>query len=56
MPAPDPDGVYITERGEDQITVTHEGNLWSNSSHNRFKRAVTILRRLQRGTWRCAWC
>lgn len=56
MPAPDPDGVYISERGEGRITVTHEGYLWSNSSQNRFKRAVTILRRLQRNTWRCAWC
>ena len=36
--------------------LTHEGYLWSNSSQNRFKRAVTILRRLQRNTWRCAWC
>tara|TARA_R100000935_G_scaffold31251_1_gene51786 strand:- start:11278 stop:11577 length:300 start_codon:yes stop_codon:yes gene_type:complete len=43
MPAPDPDGVYISERREGRITVTHEGYLWSNSSHNRFKRAVTFL-------------
>lgn len=47
MPAPDPDGVYISERSEGRITVTHEGYLWSNSSPNRFKRAVAILRRLR---------
>jgi len=31
MPAPDPDGVYISEHGEGRITVTHEGYLWSNA-------------------------
>jgi hypothetical protein len=56
MPGPDPDGVYISEHIEGRISVTHESYLWSNSSHNRFRRAVTILRRLHRGTWRCAWC
>ncbi|SFF08521.1 hypothetical protein SAMN04488523_11752 [Sulfitobacter brevis] len=56
MPAPDPNGVYISERAEGRITVTHEGYLWSNGSHDRFKRAVTILRRLHFGSWQCDWC
>jgi len=44
MPAPDPDGVYTSERGAGRIAVTHEGYLWSNSSHNRFKRAARQMR------------
>lgn len=55
MPGPDPHALWI-EEGAARPTVTYEPYFWTGNGGNRKTRAIAILRRLARGTWRCRWC
>ncbi len=55
MPAPDPHGISLGEAAPGRISVLAESWLCGNRKA-RMKRAVAILRNLQRGGWRCLWC
>ena len=55
MPGPDPHALWI-ENDHPPYTVTYQAYLWTGNNGNRKARAIAMLRRLARGTWRCLWC
>lgn len=55
MPAPDPDGITLGDSPRGRISVLADTCLIGNRKA-RMKRAVAILRNLQRGGWCCSWC
>lgn len=55
MPGPDPERLW-TEETDTGFRVCWQAYDWTGNNGNRRKRAMAILRRLNRGTWRCRWC
>ncbi len=55
MPGPDPHALWIDTEAE-RPSVLFQAYFWTGNNGNRRKRAIAILRRLQRSDWKCRWC
>jgi hypothetical protein len=55
MPGPDPHRFWIEET-ENGYSVFFQAYDWTGNNGNRKARALAVLKRLRRGTWRCQWC
>ena len=56
MSGPDPHSLWIEDDDPDRPRVSFVAYCWTGNHGNRKARAVSILRRLQRGDWFCPWC
>ena len=55
MPGPDSFALWV-EQGDGRPVVSFQAYFWTGKNGIRKVRAVSILRRLTRGTWCCRWC
>jgi len=56
MPGPDPHSLWIDDHDPKSARVSWQAYYVTGNNGNRKARAIAILRRLRRGTWRCRSC
>ena len=56
MPGPDPHTLWIDDDDPGRPAVSWQPYFWTGNNGNRRNRAIAILKRLRRGTWRCLLC
>jgi hypothetical protein len=55
MPGPNPKALWF-EEWDGSLLATYECYYGTGNAGNRKARALAILNRIKRATWRCSWC